>query len=69
MSKDDAKARAQAVFRTPAAAPVPVLESEADAARAKIARLKALREAREKAEADRAEIWREKARRARKERT
>jgi len=68
MSKDDAKARAQAVFRSPVSAPVPALESDADAARAKMARLKALREAREKAESERAEIWREKARRARKDR-
>ncbi|WP_127089788.1 hypothetical protein [Aquabacter cavernae] len=65
----DHKARAEAAFsgQKPTATPSSV-EQAADAAQAKIARLKALREAREKAEADRMEIARQKARRAREER-
>lgn len=46
-------------------APAPALELEVEATRAKIDRLKALREAREKAERDRADIANEKTRRAR----
>lgn len=62
----DPKARAEAAFRgqTTAADTSPV-EQAAEAAQAKIARLKALREARDKAVADRTDVAREKARRAR----
>ncbi|MFG1396130.1 hypothetical protein [Roseixanthobacter pseudopolyaromaticivorans] len=65
-SPTDLKARANAAFAGQQAAPTasPV-DQAADAAHEKIARLKALREAREKAEADRAEAARQKARRAR----
>ncbi len=61
----DLKATANAAFAgqqaAPAASPA---DQAAAAAHEKIARLKALREAREKAEADRAEVARQMARRA-----
>lgn len=57
----DLKARAEAVF---SAQPAPVAD-ETDTVQARMARQKALREARDKAEADRAEMAREKTRRAR----
>ncbi len=64
-SAQHAKAMAEAVFGHEApSVPSSLVEQDAVAAQAKIARLKGLREAREKAEADRAEAARDKARRA-----
>ncbi|QTL03498.1 hypothetical protein J5J86_22670 [Aquabacter sp. L1I39] len=60
----DLKARAEAVFAQQTT-PQP---AETDTLQARMARQRALREARDKAEAERAEIAREKARRAREQR-
>jgi hypothetical protein len=57
----DLKARAEAVFT---AQPAPVMD-DTDSVQARMARQKALREARDKAEADRTEMARQKTRRAR----
>lgn len=66
MERDDVKARAEAVFAHGGGTGNPSrVEQEAEAVRAKMARLKALREAREKAEMDRAETARARARLAR----
>ncbi len=65
MERDDVKARAEAVFARGASESSSRVEQEAEAVRAKMARLKALREAREQAETDRADTARARLRLAR----